>query len=156
MIFLVLVFSLEVSNAQLYVTSTGGGVVDLWNTSSIWRTIRNSSSAIKVLEYDSVKKYLYAGSENGIVNIWDLDRNLLVKTWNENGNIISIKKINMTHLSLIANNQLVIVSELNYSRKQFGLGSGYQLDTLNIIENENKILIGSGNKKTLSIFCLYR
>ncbi|CAF0712047.1 unnamed protein product [Brachionus calyciflorus] len=156
MIFLVLVYSLRFCNGQLYATSTGEGFVHLWNKSSILRTLKNSSSTIKVLEYDSIKNYLYTGAENGIINIWDLNNNLLVKAWKENGKIKSIKKINSTLFSLITNNQLVLISELDNSKKQFEIANGHQFDTLNILENENKILIGSGNRKTLSIFCLLR
>ncbi|CAF0982934.1 unnamed protein product [Brachionus calyciflorus] len=157
MIFLFYIYYIPVSYAQWFAISTRDGVVELWNTSSVWKTLHtNSISKINNIEYDSVNQYLYTGAESGVINIWDLNSFLLVKTFQVSQKVISLKKVNESHFSLIKDNHLVLISENNNSIKDFQLGENYKLDTLNVIKNESKILIGSKNQKTLAVFCLLR
>ncbi|CAF0795326.1 unnamed protein product [Brachionus calyciflorus] len=142
-IILIMLNCLKIYYTQLYATAVDGGLYSL-------------------LEYDSIKKYLYAGIENGIISIWDLNSNLLIKTFDLGNNIEikSIKKLNYTHFSLITKNQLVLISDIDYKEKTFELANGIKPNTLNIINNDMKVLISSSNgigqgaRHFMSIFCL--
>ena len=140
-------------NAQNYVTSSNVALLQLWNKNTSVNLIDNGKNQFSGLEYDAERGYIFAGADTLIV--WDIKNNKQVISHVEKGAVYCIAKVNSTLVLLGYDYYLVFLKGDNITREELRVTLG-KVRSLKVLEQENKVLVGSLDKQSIFLFCLIK
>ncbi|CAF0973742.1 unnamed protein product [Brachionus calyciflorus] len=143
--------------AQYYATASKGNKVQLWNESISFQytPVVYGRDPFYGLAYDFERDYIYVGTDDGQMIVWNVKNNTQIKSFKEKSAVFCIAKVNSTLVVIAYDYFLVFISGYDLSnRTELREGAFGKIRALKVLENENKILIGAADKNSIFLYCL--
>ncbi|CAF0829354.1 unnamed protein product, partial [Brachionus calyciflorus] len=147
---------LAYSKAQYFAVYTEDGFLRLWNQSAEYQShLYFTDKKINSLIYDPDVNCIYGGSDKNEITRFSFETNTFSQISNESKSVNEVGKINSTHLVGCYDGEISI-RPIN-GGKSFKIFTSDQLGKLRamkLLNQEQKILLGSEDKQTLILYCL--
>ncbi|CAF0913404.1 unnamed protein product, partial [Brachionus calyciflorus] len=154
--FLIFLTLLAYSRAQYFAFYYDDDYIVLWNKSaSYMKNFYNKKSKIHSLIYDPDVNFIYGGSDKKEITRYSLETNTFSPISSESKTVYEVGKINKTHLVCCYEDGISIrpinggTSFRIFTSSQFG-----KLRAMKLLDQEQKILLGSEDQKALILYCI--